>query len=33
MRLLWFFGLWLASVAVILAVAGVLKLFFGAILT
>jgi hypothetical protein len=30
---LWFAGLWLASVAVLLVVAGLLKLFFGAVLT
>ena len=32
-QLLWFAGLWAASVAVLLLVAGLLKLFFGAILT
>jgi hypothetical protein len=31
--LLWFAGLWAASVVTILLVAGLLKLFFGAILT
>ncbi len=32
-QLFWFAGLWVASVAVLLLVAGLLKLFFGAILT
>jgi hypothetical protein len=32
-QLLWFAGLWAASVAVLLLVAGLLKLFFGALLT
>jgi len=32
-QLLWFAGLWVASVSVLLLVAGILKLFFGAIFT
>ncbi|HEX2759320.1 MAG TPA: DUF2474 family protein [Rhizomicrobium sp.] len=32
-QLLWFAGLWAASVATMLLVAGLLKLFFGAVLT
>ncbi len=32
-QLLWFAGLWVASVAVLLVVAGILKLFFGAVFT
>lgn len=30
-QLLWFAGLWIASVSVLLLVAGILKLFFGAV--
>lgn len=32
-QLLWFAGLWTASVTALLVVAGILKLFFGAVLT
>ncbi len=32
-QLLWFAGLWAASVAVLLLVAGILKLFFRAVFT
>ncbi|MEY4706629.1 MAG: hypothetical protein RJB58_352 [Pseudomonadota bacterium] len=32
-QLLWFAGLWVASVSVLLLVAGILKLFFGAVFT
>jgi uncharacterized iron-regulated membrane protein len=30
-QLLWFAGLWVASVAILMLVAGILKLFFGAV--